>query len=79
MNENETSALDALAGRVTADLLARSHLLAPEQIADALMDAAGPLGVIKARIYLADLEQRHLRAMPGGARPIAGDARDRLH
>jgi serine phosphatase RsbU (regulator of sigma subunit) len=66
MNENKTSALDALAGRVTADLLARSHLLAPEQIADALMDAAGPLGVIKARIYLADLEQRHLRAMPGG-------------
>ena len=67
MNENETSALDGLAGQVTADLLARSHLLAPEQIADALMDAAGPLGVIKARIYLADLEQRHLRAMPGGA------------
>jgi serine phosphatase RsbU (regulator of sigma subunit) len=67
MTENETNALDGLAGQVTADLLARSHLLAPEQIADALMDAAGPLGVIKARIYLADLEQRHLRAMPGGA------------
>jgi len=67
MNENETSALDGLAGQVTADLLARSHLLAPEQIADALMDTAGPLGVIKARIYLADLEQRYLRALPGGA------------
>jgi hypothetical protein len=62
-----TRVLDAVTGQVAAELLARSHLLAPEQVADALMDTAGPLGVIKARVYLADLQQRYLRAMPGGA------------
>ena len=67
MGSDEVRVLDALTGQVAAELLARSHLLAPEQVADALMDTAGPLGVTKARVYLADLEQRHLRAAPGGA------------
>jgi len=67
MGSDEVRVLDALTGQVAAELLARSHLLAPEQVADALMDTAGSLGVTKARVYLADLEQRHLRAAPGGA------------
>jgi hypothetical protein len=67
MGSDEVRVLDALTGQVAAELLARSHLLAPEQVADALMDTAGSLGVTKARVYLADLEQRHLRAVPGGA------------
>ena len=67
MDGDGTRTVEALTGRVAAELLARSHLLAPEQIAVALMDAAGPLGVTAARIYLADLQQRYLRAMPGGS------------
>jgi hypothetical protein len=67
MGNDEMRVLDALTGQVVAELLARSHLLAPEQVADALIDTAGPLGVTKARVYLADLEQRYLRAVPGGA------------
>jgi hypothetical protein len=59
--------LDALAGRAAAELLARSHLMEPDGIADALSEAARPLGVTAARIYLADLQERELRAMPGGA------------
>src|ERR1700755_1671659 len=58
---------DAAAGRVAADLLARSHLLAPEQVADALADLAAPLAVTAVRIYLADLQDQRLRALPGGS------------
>ena len=67
MGSAEMRVFNALTGQVAAELLARSHLLAPEQVADALMDTAGPLGVTEARVYLADLEQRYLRALPGGA------------
>lgn len=67
MDGDGTRTVEALTGRVVAELLARSHFLAPEQVAAALMDAAGPLGVTAARIYLADLQQRYLRAMPGGS------------
>jgi serine phosphatase RsbU (regulator of sigma subunit) len=67
MDGDGMPALGALAGQVAADLLARSHFLAPEQVADALVDAAGPLGVRTARIYLADLQQLYLRALPGGS------------
>jgi hypothetical protein len=52
--------LDAVTGRVTADLLARSHLMRPGNIAAELARAARPLGVSRAQIYLADLEQRQL-------------------
>jgi hypothetical protein len=69
MGEGERD-LDVVAARVVADLLARSHLLAPGGVAEAIAAAAQPLGVVGARIYLADLQQRNLRAMPGrGDRP----------
>jgi len=57
--------LDALAGQVTARLLQRAHLVGPEEIAACVAAAAGPLGVTGARIYLADLQQRSLRPVPG--------------
>nr|MDQ2815768.1 hypothetical protein [Actinomycetota bacterium] len=52
--------LDAVMGRVTADLLARSHLMRPGHVAAELTRAARPLGVSQVLVYLADLEQRHL-------------------
>src|SRR5450631_585842 len=61
--------LDAITGQVVAKLLARSHLLAPDELADMLARYARPLGVSAARIYLADLEQDDLRALPGGGTP----------
>jgi serine phosphatase RsbU (regulator of sigma subunit) len=67
MDDERTRDLDARTGRVAAELLDRSHLLVPEQLADALMDAAGVLGVITARIYLTDLQQQNLLAIPGGS------------
>ncbi len=57
----------AILGQVLADLLACSHLLAPDEVAGTLAREAEPLGVSAARIYLADLQQRDLRALPGGA------------
>ena len=61
--------LDAITGQVVAELLTRSHLLAPDELADMLARYARPLGVSAARIYLADLEQHDLRALPGGGTP----------
>jgi hypothetical protein len=52
--------LDAVAGRVTADLLGRSHLMPPGAVAATLAEAARPLGVTGAQVYLADLQQRQL-------------------
>lgn len=66
MSSDRTLVQDALAGQVAAELLARSHVLPPEQVAETIMEIAGRLGVIKARVYLADLQQQQLRAMPGG-------------
>jgi hypothetical protein len=50
---------------VLTGLLSRSHLLEPGMVADAIAEAAAPIGVLGVRIYLSDLQQRHLRAMPG--------------
>ena len=58
--------LDAVAGRVTAELLRRSHLMRPADIPGALSAAARPLGVSTAEIYLADLQQRHLEPLTQG-------------
>jgi Stage II sporulation protein E (SpoIIE) len=58
--------LDAITGRVTADLLARSHLMRPGRVAAELARAARPLGVSGAPIYLADLEQRQLVPLASG-------------
>jgi hypothetical protein len=52
--------LDAIAGRVTADLIRQSHLMPPGTVGAALAEAARPLGVTGAEVYLADLQQRHL-------------------
>jgi hypothetical protein len=59
--------LDAMTGRIAAHLLERSHLVPPEGIAAVVAEAARPLGVVSARIYLADLQQRNLRAVLGNA------------
>jgi serine phosphatase RsbU (regulator of sigma subunit) len=56
--------LDAVAGRVAAELLAESHFLLPDAAAEALAERARPLGVFGACIYLADLQQANLRPMP---------------
>jgi Stage II sporulation protein E (SpoIIE) len=58
--------LDAVAGRVTAGLLRQSHLMRPDDVPGALAEAARPLGVSAARVYLADLQQRHLAPVPTG-------------
>jgi hypothetical protein len=52
--------LDGVTGRVTAELLRQSHLMPPAAMPGALAQAARPLGVSAARIYLADLQGRHL-------------------
>jgi serine phosphatase RsbU (regulator of sigma subunit) len=52
--------LDAVAGRMTAGLLRQSHLMPPGAVAAALVEAARPLGVTGAEVYLADLQQRQL-------------------
>jgi serine phosphatase RsbU (regulator of sigma subunit) len=58
--------LDAVAGRVTAGLLSRSHVMRPAELAGALAEEARPLGVSGAEVYLADLQQRQLAPLPGG-------------
>jgi hypothetical protein len=62
----EEGDLDAVAGRVIAELLSRSHLMRPTEVSTALTQAALPLGVSAARIYLADLQQRQLALLPAG-------------
>jgi Stage II sporulation protein E (SpoIIE) len=55
--------LDAVTGRVTAELLRRSRLIPPGGVADALARAARPLGIAAAHVYLADLQQHRLVPM----------------
>jgi serine phosphatase RsbU (regulator of sigma subunit) len=59
--------LDAVAGRVAGELLGQSHVMAPSAVTEAIAETARPLGVSGACIYLADLQQVNLRAMPGSA------------
>ncbi len=54
------SDLDAIAGRVTADLIGRYHLMRPGAVAAELARAARPLGVSAVQVYLTDLQQRQL-------------------
>src|ERR1700761_2418848 len=58
--------LDAVAGRALASLLKRSHLMGPAEVSTAVVQAALPLGVSAARVYLADLEQRRLTLLADG-------------
>ena len=62
----EDGDLDAVVGRVIAELLERSHLMRPAEVSSALTQAALPLGVSAARIYLADLQQRQLAVLSAG-------------
>jgi serine phosphatase RsbU (regulator of sigma subunit) len=55
---------DGEAGRVLCELLQRSHLMAPADLAAQVADSARPLGVSGVRVYLADLQVQHLVAMP---------------
>ncbi|HEY0938406.1 MAG TPA: PP2C family protein-serine/threonine phosphatase [Trebonia sp.] len=68
--DDSQSDLDAVAGRVIAELLSRSHVMRPADVSAVLTEAALPLGVSAARIYLVDLQQRELTPLP------AGEARD---
>jgi Stage II sporulation protein E (SpoIIE) len=63
MGEDE-QALDAVAAQVVTELMARSHLVPPDDVAGALAETAKPLGVLAVRIWLADLQQQYLRALP---------------
>ena len=63
--------LDAVAGRMMAELLDRSHLMRPVDVAGALAQAARPLGVSAVQVYVADLQQRRPAplAAAGGRAP----------
>jgi GAF domain-containing protein len=65
--EGAQPSLDAVAGRVIADLVRRYHLMPPGGVAAALAEAGRPLGVTGARVYLADLQQRQLVPLAAGA------------
>jgi Stage II sporulation protein E (SpoIIE) len=64
--------VQAILGQVMADLLACSHLVAPDEVAATLARKAEPLGVSAARIYLTDLQVCDLKAMPGGTSASPG-------
>ncbi len=64
--DRATADLDAVTGRVLAQLLSRSHLMAPGEMGNAVTEAALSLGVSAVRIYLADLQQRHLALLSAG-------------
>jgi Stage II sporulation protein E (SpoIIE) len=69
---------DPVIGGVLSTLLLGSHLMAPGTLVDQVAEAARPIGVTTARIYLADLQQHRLRPMPDGsghdAAPLAIDS-----
>lgn len=48
-----------------ARLLRHSHVLAPDQLCDAVVDYFRPVGVHLAVVYLVDMQQGWLRPMPG--------------
>ena len=70
----EEGELDALADRVMAELLSRSHLMRLTEVSDALAQAALPLGVSAAGIYLADLQERQLALVPAAGGSHGADA-----
>jgi Stage II sporulation protein E (SpoIIE) len=55
---------DAVAGQPFAWLLSQSHLIRPGDVTAALAEAARPLGLSEPRVYLADMQQRHLMPLP---------------
>jgi hypothetical protein len=71
---SDDAGVTALASEIVIGLLARSHLLEPGMVPDVITEAARPLGVKAARIYLSDLQQRSLRLLPSAD----GQPRDAL-
>jgi serine phosphatase RsbU (regulator of sigma subunit) len=63
--------MDAVAGRVMADMLRHSHLMRPDDMTRTLAVTARPLGVSAAQIYLSDLQERELAALGNQAAPDA--------
>ena len=55
---------DVVAGQPFAWLLSQSHLIRPGDVTAALAEAARPLGLSAPRVYLADMQQRHLMPLP---------------
>jgi hypothetical protein len=55
---------DAVAGQPFAWLLSQSHLIRPGDVTAALAEAARALGLSEPRVYLADMQQRHLMPLP---------------
>ena len=53
-----------MAGQPFAWLLSQSHLIRPGDVTAALAEAARPLGLSAPRVYLADMQQRHLMPLP---------------
>jgi serine phosphatase RsbU (regulator of sigma subunit) len=51
--------------RTMAELLRSSHLMPPDRMCEVVAAHARPLGVLRAVIYLADLQQGWLRPVPG--------------
>jgi serine phosphatase RsbU (regulator of sigma subunit) len=70
----EEGELDAVADWVMAELLSQSHLLRLAEVSDALTQAALPLGVSAAGIYLADLQERQLALVPAMGGSQGADA-----
>ena len=58
--------LDAVTGRVLAELLDQSHVMRPGDVSLAVQQAAAPLGVSAVSIYLADLQQKQLSLLSPG-------------
>jgi hypothetical protein len=56
--------LNARSEHALADLLQQSHLLRPDALEEVFAAAVRPLGITEVRIYLADLQQRHLESLP---------------
>src|SRR5919108_483695 len=70
--------LDAMAWQATAELLTEYHLMRPGDLARVLARTLRPLGVTGARVYLADLQVRHLVPLPSAEEDEAGQAGEAL-
>ena len=63
-------------GPPIAWLLSQSHLIRPDDMTAILTEAAGALGLSEPRVYLADMQQRHLVPMSAGQRQPGRDQGD---
>ncbi|WP_317621200.1 PP2C family protein-serine/threonine phosphatase [Streptomyces sp. CBMA123] len=57
-------------GEILADMLAACHRLAPREIPELVEDAGRRLGLSQAQIYVADVQQHHLVALPTPAQAL---------